>query len=94
MFAAATLLPLIITLAQLYDERAREEQRASDGAVQTARLAPGQIEDLLDNARAIAHVVEDTARWLAALARKVELPIGVHGASRRNLAFGRRYGVS
>ena len=68
MFAAATLLPLIITRVQLYDKRAREEQRASDGALQTARLAPGQIVDLLDNAPAIAYVVEDTARWLAGLA--------------------------
>jgi hypothetical protein len=39
VFAAATLLPLIIALIQTQHERASAERRASDGAVQTARLA-------------------------------------------------------
>jgi diguanylate cyclase (GGDEF)-like protein/PAS domain S-box-containing protein len=63
VFAAATLLPLIITLVQLQDERARAEQRASDAAVQTARLSAGQLDDLLGDGRAIAHAVEDTPRF-------------------------------
>ena len=63
VFAAATLLPLIIALIQIRDERASAERRASDGAVQTARLAAAQVENLLANARAIARVVETTPRF-------------------------------
>ena len=63
VFAAATLLPLIITLVQIHDERGRAERRASDEAQQTARLAAGELQDLLDSAQAIAQVVESSPRF-------------------------------
>jgi diguanylate cyclase (GGDEF)-like protein/PAS domain S-box-containing protein len=63
VFAAATLLPLVIAAVQIQEERGNAERRASDGAMQTAQLAAGQVDDLVQNASAIAQVVEDTPRF-------------------------------